>query len=105
MVNICDRYKFKNRGDKDEPSTKIQLFLFLSLPADIPESQFLIWDRQIYNFLWNKTKPRIKLKTLQLEKGRGDLALPKIKDYFLAAQLRYIVYCRSSEYYAKCTVY
>lgn len=77
------------------------LYLFISLPICIPKTQFDKWDKQVSRFIWKGARPRVKLKTLQLEKKRGGLALPNFKEYFLAAQLRYIIYWCSSEYYSK----
>lgn len=77
------------------------LFLFLSLPVRIPDKQFARWDKLVSRFIWKGKKPRVKMKTLQLEKIRGGLALPNFKDYYLAAQLRYIVCWCSTEYDSK----
>lgn len=57
------------------------LYVFLSLPIRIPESQFSAWNKLISRFIWAGAKPRIKLRTLQLDKERGGLALPDFKQY------------------------
>lgn len=67
------------------------LFLFQSLPVDVPPKQFTEWNRMISTFIWNKQKPRIKFKTLQLPKDKGGVALPCLEDYYRAAQLRSLV--------------
>lgn len=77
------------------------LYLFLSLPARIPDSQFTAWDKQISRLIWAGKRPRVKFKTLQLEKQRGGLALPNLREYFYAAQLKYMLCWSSTEYYAK----
>uniref|UniRef100_A0A3B3HLW5 Reverse transcriptase domain-containing protein n=1 Tax=Oryzias latipes TaxID=8090 RepID=A0A3B3HLW5_ORYLA len=75
------------------------LYLFSSLPVQIPEDQFVKWDKQVSRFIWEGKKPRVKLKTLQKE--RGGLGLPSFREYYLAAQLRYIVCWCTTEYYSK----
>lgn len=77
------------------------LYVFLSLPITIPESQFSAWNKSISRFIWAGAKPRIKLTTLQLDKERGGLALPDLKQYYYAAQMRDIVYWCSPDYQAK----
>ena len=77
------------------------LYLFISLPVVIPDSQFAKWDKQVSRFVWKEAKARIRFKTLQLAKLKGGFALPNFKEYFLAAQLRYIVYWCSPKYYSK----
>lgn len=47
------------------------LYLFLSLPVRIPDSQFTTWEKQISWFIWAGARPRVKFKTLQLDKGKG----------------------------------
>ena len=77
------------------------LYLFLSLPVKIPESQFTAWDRLISRFIWAGARPRVRLKTLQLDKEKGGLAVPNLKEYYYAAQLRYVVYWCSPTYVAR----
>lgn len=77
------------------------LYLFLSLPAKVTDSQFITWDKLISRFIWAGTRPRIRLKTLQLDKENGGLALPSFREYYYAAQLRYIVYWCSPSYQAR----
>uniref|UniRef100_A0A3B3BI18 Uncharacterized protein n=1 Tax=Oryzias melastigma TaxID=30732 RepID=A0A3B3BI18_ORYME len=66
------------------------LYLFMSLPIVVPNSYFVTWDKLISRFIWGGKKPRIKYKTLQLDKEHGGLALPNLKQYYYAAQLKYI---------------
>ncbi len=68
------------------------LYLFSSLPVRVPQSQFEVWDKLISRFIWAGARPRIKLRTLQIDKENGGIALPKFKEYYYTAQLRYIVY-------------
>lgn len=67
------------------------LFLFQSLPVEVPLKQFSDWNRTISSFIWGKQKPRIKFQTLQLPKDKGGMALPCLEDYYRAAQLRSLV--------------
>ena len=67
------------------------LYLFQSLPVEIPMKQFIEWDKMISRFLWQSKKPRIRYRTLQLHKDCGGLGLPCLRDYNYAAQLRPLV--------------
>lgn len=64
------------------------LYLFQMLPVEIPQSTFDKLDKLITHFIWQKKRPRIRLKTLQLSKLDGGLGLPNLKYYFWAAQLK-----------------
>ena len=77
------------------------LYLFQSLPVEVPQSQFMRWNRLISRFVWGGRKPRTKLETLQLPKEDGGLGLPNLKAYFYAAQLRFIVDWCNPDYTAK----
>ena len=68
------------------------LFLFQSLPIEIPKKQFDNWNRAISRFVWRSKKPRVRFKTLQLSKDEGGMALPCLEDYYKAAQIRYLIY-------------
>lgn len=46
-------------------------------------------------------RPRVHYSTLQLPKEKGGMALPNLKNYFCAAQLRPIFYWCTSSYIAK----
>lgn len=63
------------------------LFLFQALPVEIPSKQFSEFNKIISRFIWQGKKPRVKLKTLQLPREEGGMALPHFKDYFYAAQI------------------
>lgn len=69
----------------------ILLYLFQTLPIEIPEKQFFEWDKIISRYLWKGKQPRIRYKTLELGKNKGGVAPPCLKDYYTAAQLRPIV--------------
>ena len=77
------------------------LYLFLSLPVRIPDSQFLMWDKQLSRFIWVGARPRVRFKTLQIDKEHGGLAVANLKEYYYAAQMRYFVYWCSPEYQAR----
>ena len=74
------------------------LYLFQSLPIEIPRKQFDNWNRMISRFIWKGRKPRVRFKTLQLPKDEGGMSLPCLEDYYKAAQLRYLV-CWCNLYY------
>lgn len=49
----------------------------------------------ISRFIWNGKKTRTKYKVLQLPKKKGGMALPNLREYFFAAQLRPLAgWCR-----------
>ncbi len=77
------------------------LFLFQSLPVEVPNKQFNEWNRVISRFIWQNKKPRIRYKTLHLTKEKGGMSLPCLEDYYKAAQLQYIVYWCKEDYDAK----
>uniref|UniRef100_A0A3Q2FFW2 Reverse transcriptase n=1 Tax=Cyprinodon variegatus TaxID=28743 RepID=A0A3Q2FFW2_CYPVA len=64
------------------------LYLFQMLPVEIPKSTFDTVDKMITGFIWQKKRPRIRLKTLQLPKSKGGFKLPNLKYYYWAAQLK-----------------
>lgn len=66
------------------------LFLFQMLPFVIDSATFKHWDTILTRFLWNNKKVRVKLKTLKLPKEDGGLALPDLRNYYLAAQIQTI---------------
>lgn len=68
------------------------LYLFQSLPVNIPMQQFIEWDKLFSRFIWKGRKPKIRFKTLQLLKGKGGMALPCLSDYYYyAAQIKPLV--------------
>ena len=77
------------------------LYFFQCLPIRIPQEKFKIWDKLISRFIWNGKKPQIKYATLQLGKEKGGMALPNLKDYYRAAQLRPVVKWCDKGYIAK----
>ncbi len=77
------------------------LYVFLSLPVRIPDSQFASWDKQISRFILAGARPRVKFKTLQIDKGLEGQTLPDFKQYYYAAQMRCIVYQCFPTYQAK----
>ncbi len=77
------------------------LYLFQSLPVEVPLKQFREWDKWISRFIWRGRRPRIKFKTLQLSKEKGGRALPCLFYYYKAAQLRSLVCCCNPDYTAK----
>ena len=77
------------------------LYLFQSLPVEIPQTQFVTWDRIISRFIWGGKKPRVRYETLQLPKDKGGMGLPKLKEYFYAAQFRHIICWCMPDYTAK----
>jgi len=76
-------------------------YLFQSLPVEVPQGQFINWDRMISRFVWGGKRPRVRYKTLQLPKERGGMGFPKLMEYYYAAQLRPIYCCCKSEFRAK----
>lgn len=67
------------------------LFLFTSLPVTVPVSTFRFLDKLISKFIWQNKRPRVRLKVLHAHKGKGGLALPNLRSYYWAAQLRILV--------------
>lgn len=64
------------------------LYLFQSLPVNIPMQQFVEWDKLFSRFICQGRKPRIRFKTPQLLKGKGEwhylvcesiIMLPRLK--------------------------
>ena len=49
------------------------LFLFKTLPLYISPTTFTRWDRMLLKYVWDDKKPRVKMKTLKLNKERGGL--------------------------------
>lgn len=75
------------------------LFLFQALPVEVTQTQFTSWDKIISRFIWEGKRPRIKYGTLQLPKEKGGMALPKLREYYQASQLKYI-YCWCNPFYS-----
>ena len=77
------------------------LYLFQSLPLEVPQKQFDEWNSWILRFVWNSRRPRVQFKTLLLKKERGGRALPCLQDYYYAAQLKHLVYWCAPNYESK----
>lgn len=77
------------------------LYLFLLLPIEISDGQFIEWQKLTSRYIWTGKKPRIKLKVLQLLKDRRGMALPDLKDYDCADQIRILGYLCHSQYRAR----
>jgi len=77
------------------------LYLFQSLPVEIPLKQFVQWDKMVSRFIWEGKRPRIHLSTLHLRKEKGGMALPNFKLYFQAAQLRPLCLWCDNSYIAR----
>uniref|UniRef100_A0A672HPP6 Reverse transcriptase domain-containing protein n=1 Tax=Salarias fasciatus TaxID=181472 RepID=A0A672HPP6_SALFA len=77
------------------------LYLFLSLPVEIPHKQFRDWNKHISRFIWGKKRPRVRFATLLLPGDRGGMALPSLRDYYVSAQLRPPVFWCNPSYVAK----
>ena len=96
---------FLNLGSRVE-SVKMNilprlLYLFQTLPVEVPTQQFVEWDKLISRYIWNGRKPRIKYKTLQLRKEYGGMGLPCMLEYYYAAQLRPLICWCDPEYKAR----
>uniref|UniRef100_A0A3Q2QCD1 Reverse transcriptase domain-containing protein n=1 Tax=Fundulus heteroclitus TaxID=8078 RepID=A0A3Q2QCD1_FUNHE len=65
------------------------LYLFLSLPFKIPEAQFKMWNKQVSRVIWAGKRPRVKFKTLQLDKRNGGLALSSFIEYYYAYEAKW----------------
>ena len=62
------------------------LYLFQSLPIEVPRGQFANWDRMISRFVWGGKRPRVRYKTLQLRKERR-YGSSKIKGILLCCSI------------------
>lgn len=67
------------------------LFMFQSLPVEVPTSTFKTINKWISTFMWQNKIPRVKFKRLQTSKDKGGLNLPNLRKYYEAAQLRSMV--------------
>lgn len=77
------------------------LYLFQALPVEIPLKCWSELDKTISRFIWQGKKPRIKFKTLQLPAEEGGMALPNFRDYFYAAQTKYLINICTPTYQAR----
>lgn len=88
------------RGVKMYVLTRL-LYLFQSLPVQIPTKQFCEGDKLISRYIWSGKRPRVRYSTLQLPKEKGGMGLPDRTNYLYAAQIRPIFYWCTSSYIAK----
>ena len=77
------------------------LYLFQSLPLEVPPKEFNEWDGIISRFIWNSRRPRVRFKSLQLKKEEGGRALPCLQDYYYAAQLKPLICWCTPSYESK----
>lgn len=77
------------------------LYLFQNLPVEIANNEFIEWDKFISRYIWQGRRPRIKYRTLQLSKAKGGLALPCLKSYYQAAQIKILLNLCNPVYCAK----
>lgn len=77
------------------------LYLFSSLSIEVSSKQFREWNMHISRFIWNNKRPRVRFSTLQLPREKGGMALPSLKDYYISAQLRPLIYWCNPSYKAK----
>ncbi len=83
-------------GVKLNMSTRL-LYLFQSLLVEILSKQFCEWDQLISRNIWGGKIPRVRYSTHQLPKEKGGMALPDLKNYLYATQIRHIFdWCTSS---------
>uniref|UniRef100_A0A3B3IPI3 Reverse transcriptase zinc-binding domain-containing protein n=1 Tax=Oryzias latipes TaxID=8090 RepID=A0A3B3IPI3_ORYLA len=63
------------------------------LPTSIPNSWISDLDKIFTHYLWQGKKVRMKLSKLHRSKDQAGLAVPNIRFYYWAAQMRYIHEC------------
>uniref|UniRef100_A0A8C5MY11 Reverse transcriptase domain-containing protein n=1 Tax=Leptobrachium leishanense TaxID=445787 RepID=A0A8C5MY11_9ANUR len=73
------------------------LYLFHALPIAIPASFFQKFQKEILQFIWPRGRPRVGIAVLCRPKSRGGLALPDVKQYYIACHLLRIVDWSASE--------
>uniref|UniRef100_A0A8C7E3S4 Reverse transcriptase domain-containing protein n=1 Tax=Naja naja TaxID=35670 RepID=A0A8C7E3S4_NAJNA len=61
------------------------LFLFQTAPVRLEKFFFIDLNKHIHKFIWQKKKPRIKLKILQDAGKKGGFGLPDFELYYEAA--------------------
>lgn len=66
-------------------------FISSMIPLCPPSDYWKKLHSDISHFIWNNKPPRLKLSTLQRNRGDGGLALPNFKFYFWSFVLRSIV--------------
>ena len=80
MVNTNIGFQFNS--DSVQNLLPTLLYLFLSPPVSIPETQFTTWNKLISRFVWAGARPRLKLQTLKIGVKIVGLALPKFKENY-----------------------
>lgn len=66
------------------------LFLFQTLPTEIPRNFFGRWQKEINRFFWSSKRHRITSVQLSKPTKQGGLGLPLFQSYYNASQLRAI---------------
>ncbi|KAF7653218.1 hypothetical protein LDENG_00086010, partial [Lucifuga dentata] len=67
------------------------LYFFQMLPTLLSKKTLAQLNSAIISFTWHKKRPRLRYSFLSLPHSRGGLAAPSLKNYQLAAQLKYIL--------------
>ncbi len=67
-------------------------YLFQCIPLFLPLSFFCKLDSLISEFIWNKKVPRLRKQYLQRPKPLGGLALPNLRFYYWATNIRIFKY-------------
>lgn len=67
-------------------------YLLQASPVKIPQTYFKQFDSICNIFLWNKKRPKLKLRTLQRSVDRGGLGVPNLQLYHLAFSLRHLAH-------------
>lgn len=66
------------------------LYLFQCVPLFLPQSFFSRLNTAISEFIWNKKTPRIRKQFLQRPRALGGMALPNLRFYYWASNIRII---------------
>lgn len=64
------------------------LYPFQCVPIFLPQTFFSNLDGCICDFIWNKKPPRMSKQLLQRPKSLGGMALPNLRYYYWAANLK-----------------
>ena len=68
------------------------LYLFQCIPIFLPQHFFRKIDSMILSFIWDGKTPRLRKQFLQRPKSLGGMALPNLRFYYWAANLRIILF-------------
>lgn len=63
-------------------------FVCAMIPLEPPANYWKKIHSRVLQFIWNKKRPRLKMTTLQRDRGAGGLAVPDFKLYFYSFVLR-----------------